>query len=127
MEENKEKNLEDIFSDAKDYIDTRVEYIRLSAVEKGAKIFADLITNAAVIISFVLAFLFASFTLALFLSDVLNSYAAGFGCVAGIYLLLSIIVYLTKDKYIERLLVNLFIKKYFDKVADKQEFDENKL
>lgn len=127
MEENKEKDLEELFSDAKVYLETRIEYTKLSAVEKGSKIFADLITNGAVIICFVLAFLFASFTLALYLSDVLESYAAGFGCVAGIYLLLSIIVYLTKDKFIERFLVNLFIRKYFDKVADKEEFDEDKL
>ena len=127
MEENKEKSLEELFLDAKSYIDTRIEYTKLSAVEKGSKLFADLITNAAVIISFVLAFLFASFTLALYLSDVFGSYAAGFGCVAGIYLLLSIIVYLTKSKFIERFLVNLFIRKYFDKLADKEEFDEDKL
>jgi hypothetical protein len=127
MEEKKEKDLEDLFFDAKAYIDTRIEYTKLSAVEKGSKIFADLITSAAVIICFVLAFLFASFTLALYLSTVLGSYAAGFGCVAGIYLLLSIIVYLTKNKYIEKHLINLFIRKYFDKVADKEEFDEDKL
>lgn len=127
MEEKKEKNLEDLFIDAKLYVDTRIEYAKLTAVEKGSKIFADLITNAAVIICFVLAFLFASFTLALYLSSVFGSYTAGFGAVAGIYLLLSIIVYLTKDKYIERLLVNLFIRKYFDKVADKAEFNEDKL
>jgi len=127
MEENKEKDLEEIFLDAKAYIDTRVEYTKLSMVEKGSKIFADLITNAAVIICFVLAFLFASLTLALYLSDVLGSYARGFGCVASIYLLLSIIVFLTKDKYIEKLLVNLFIRKYFDKVADKEDDNEEKL
>lgn len=127
MEENKEKDLETLFSDAKVYLETRIEYTKLSAVEKGSKIFADLITNATVIICFVLAFLFASFTLALYLSSVLGSYTAGFGCVAGIYLLLSIIVYLTKDNFIERFLVNIFIRKYFDKVADKREFDENKL
>ncbi len=126
MEENKEKDIEDIFLDAKEYIDTRIEHAKLSAVEKVSKIFADLITNAVVIISFVLAFLFASFTLALYLSDVFGNYSAGFGCVAGIYLLISIIVLLTKDKYIERLLVNLFIRKYFDKVADKDD-DEEKL
>ena len=127
MKENKEKDLEDIFNDAKDYVETRIEYTKLSALEKGSKIFADLITNAAVIVSFILAFLFASFTLALYLSDVLGSYASGFGCVAGIYLLLSIIVYVTKDKYIEKVLVNMFIKRYFDKVADKDDEDEEKL
>lgn len=125
MEEHKEKDLEALIEDARAYVDTRLEYIKLSAVEKVSKIIADLITNAAVIITFVLAFLFASFTLALYLSDVLGSYARGFGCVAGIYLLFSIIVYLTKDKYIEKLLVNLFIRKYFDKVADKEDLNEN--
>lgn len=127
MEENKEKDLEDIFLDAKEYIDTRIEYAKLSAVEKGSKIFADLITNAAVVVSFILAFLFASLTLALYLSEVLGSYAKGFGCTALIYLFISVIVYLTKDKYIEKLLVNLFIKRYFDKVADKDDDDEEKL
>ena len=127
MEENKEKDIETILLDAKEYIDTRIEYTKLSFVEKGAKLLADLITNTTVIICFVLSFLFASFTLALYLSDVLGSYAKGFGCVAVIYLFLSIIVLLTKDKYIENVLVNLFIRKYFDKVADKDEDDEKKL
>lgn len=126
MEENKEKNIEDIFLDAQEYIDTRIEYSKLSALEKGSKIFADLITNGAVIICFILAFLFASFTLALYLSEVLGSFTRGFGCVAGIYLLFAVIVYLTKDKYIEKHLVNLFIRKYFDKVADKDDDDEDK-
>ena len=127
MEENKEKDIETILLDAKEYIDTRIEYTKLSFVEKGAKLLADLITNTTVIICFVLSFLFASFTLALYLSDVLGSHTKGFGCVAVIYLFLSIIVLLTKDKYIEKVLVNLFIRKYFDKVADKDEDDEKKL
>ncbi|MGF1923563.1 MAG: phage holin family protein [Bacteroidia bacterium] len=125
MEERKEKNIEEIFSDAKEYVDIRVEHIRLSAVEKGAKIFADLITNGAVIFCFTLAFLFGTFTLALFLSDVLGSYTRGFGCVAGIYIILAFIVYLTKDKYMEPGLINLFIRKYFYKLADKDDDDED--
>ena len=50
MEENKEKSLEDKFIDAQAYIDTRIEYTKLSILEKTSKMFADLITNAAVII-----------------------------------------------------------------------------
>ncbi len=127
MEENKEKNIKEIFKDAQDYIDTRVEYVKLSAVEKGSRVMADFITNGAVITCFLLAFLFASLTLGFYLSEILGSYAAGFGCVSGIYLLLSVIVFLTKDKYIEKFLINLFIKKYFEKVADKDDEDEEKL
>lgn len=121
MEEKKEKNIEELVSDAKSYVDTRLEYIHLKSVEKGSKLFSDLITNTVVVVCFLLAFILGTITLALYLAEVFGSYVAGFGCVAGIYLLLSIIVFLTKDKFIERLLVNMFIKKYFDKIADKDD------
>ncbi|MDR6783627.1 phage holin family protein [Pedobacter africanus] len=127
MQENKEKGIEDLFEDAKSYVDTRVEYTRLYLVEKISKIFADVVTNAAVVICFILAFLFGTFTLALFLSDVLGSYARGFGCVAGIYVLLALIVYYTKEKYIEKAIINFTIRNYFNKLADKDEEDEQKV
>lgn len=128
MQENKEKSIEGLFEDAKDYIDTRVEYTRLYLVEKVSKIFADLVTNAVVIICFILAFLFGTFTLALFLSDVLGSYVRGFGCVAVIYILLALIVYYTKEKYIEKAIINFTIRNYFNKLADKdEEEDEQKI
>lgn len=127
MQEKKDKNIEDLYEDAKSYIDTRVEYTRLYLVEKVSKVFADLITNAAVVICFILAFLFGTFTLALFLSDVLGSYARGFGCVAVIYVLLALIVYYTKEKYIEKAIINFTIRNYFNKLADKEEEDEQKI
>lgn len=124
MQENKEKNFEDLLEDAKDYIDTRVEYTRLYLLERTSKIFADIVTNAVVIVCFVLAFLFGTFTLALFLSDVLGSFTRGFGCVALIYLALAVIVYYTKEKYIEKAIINFTIRNYFNKLADKEE-EEN--
>ena len=122
--ENKEKGIEDLYGDAKSYLDTRVEYTRLYLVEKISKIFADLVTNAVVAICFILAFLFGTFTLALFLSDLLGSYARGFGCVALIYVFLALIVYYTKEKYIEKAIINFTIRNYFNKLADKDEEDK---
>ncbi len=124
MQENKEKSIEDLVEDAKTYLQTRGEYLRLYLVEKVAKTVADLVTNTTVIVCFVLAFLFGSVTLALFLSDVLGSFTRGFGCVSLIYIALAVIVYLTKDKYIEKAIINIAIRKYFDKFADKEEEDE---
>jgi hypothetical protein len=127
MQENKEKSIEDLYEDAKSYLDTKVEYGRLYLVEKVSKIFADVITNALVIICFILAFLFATLTLALFLSDLLDSFTQGFGCVALFYLLLALIVYFTKDKFIEKAIINFTIKNYFNKLANKEEDDEQKI
>ncbi len=122
--ENKEKGIEDLYEDAKSYLDTRVEYTRLYLVEKISKIFADIVTNAVVAICFMLAFLFGTFTLALFLSDLLGSYTRGFGCVAIIYVFLALIVYYTKEKYIEKAIINFTIRNYFNKLADKDEEDK---
>jgi len=73
------------------------------------------------VVCFLLAFLLGTVTLALYLSEVFGSFVAGFGCVAGVYLILSIIVFLTKDNIIEKILVNMFIRKYFNKIADKDD------
>lgn len=124
MQENKEKSIEDIISDAKGYLDNRIEYTKLYMVEKVSRTFADLVTTTAVIVCFVLAFLFGTVTLALFLSDLLGSYTRGFGCVSVIYILLAVIVYFTKDKYIEKAIINFSIRKFFNKLADKD--DEEK-
>jgi hypothetical protein len=121
MQENKEKNIEEIFSDAKEYLEKRVEYLRLSAVGTVSKIFADIVTNLTVIIFFAMAFILGSITLALFLSDLMGSFSAGFGMVTLIYLLLAVIVFLTKNKYIEKGIVNFMIRKYFNKYAEEEE------
>ncbi|PST85152.1 phage holin family protein [Pedobacter yulinensis] len=121
---DKEKTFEDIIAQVKDYIDTRKEYMRLYVVEKASKIFADLVTNLTVVVCFILAFLFGTVTLALFLSDVLGSYTRGFGCVALIYLAVALLVYFTKDKYIEKAIINMAIRKYFNKLADKEDEEE---
>ena len=121
MQENKDKSIEDLVDDAKGFLEAKVEYTRLYLVEKVSKVFADLVTSTAVIVCFILAFLFGSVTLALYLSGLIGSYAGGFGCVSLFYILLAIIVYLTKDKYIEKAIINVAIRKYFDKLADKEE------
>jgi hypothetical protein len=121
MQENKDKSIEDLVDDAKGFLEARVEYTRLYLVEKVSKVFADLVTSTVVIVCFILAFLFGSVTLALYLSDLLGSYAGGFGCVSLFYILLALVVYLTKDKYIEKAIINVAIRRYFDKLADKEE------
>jgi hypothetical protein len=67
-----------------------------------------------------LAFLFAIITLALFLSDVFNSFTAGFGSVCLILILIAVIVNFTKES-VEKTIINIAIKKYFNKIADKDD------
>ncbi|WP_256002909.1 MULTISPECIES: phage holin family protein [Pedobacter] len=126
-EEIKEKRIEDLYEDVKVYLETKLEYMHLMMVKKVAKIFADIVTNTVVLVCFILAFLFGSVTLALYLSDVFGSFTAGFGAVSLIYLLLALIVFFTKDKYIEKGIINVTVRRYFTKLDEDDGNDEKKI
>ena len=98
----------------KEYAEVRFKLAKYKAIDGGSTIFASLIADVVVVISMVLAFVFASFTLAFYLAQVLNSYWEGFGCVALLYLLIAIIIKLNK-KSIEKPIANAFVQKIFKK------------
>lgn len=103
-----------IVDQLKEYAETRFKLLKYEAIEGGTSILASVITDAITAISMVLAFIFASFTLAYYLSDVLQSFWEGFGCVALIYLIIAVVIKLNKER-IEKPLVNLFVQKLFKK------------
>lgn len=59
-------------------------------------------------------FLFISVAGAFALSDLLESYALGFLCVAGIYLVLAVLLFLVKDKIIEGPILEKFSEIFFN-------------
>ncbi len=75
-----------IIDQLKDYAETRIKLAKYQAIEGGTSIAAGLIADVAVFISSVLAFIFASFTLALYLGKLLRGdYWMGFGIVAMLF------------------------------------------
>jgi len=111
MEANKEPH-PPILDQIKEYAETRIKLAKYKAIEDSSTIIASLIADVVTIMSMVLAFVFASFTLAFYLADVFGSYWKGFGCVGIIYLVIAIIVKVNK-KSLEKPIVNVFIKKLF--------------
>ncbi len=111
MEDQKEK-LPPIIDQLKEYAETRIKLAKYEAIDRSSSIAASLVVDVIIAISFVLTFLFLSFTLAFYLSQLLHSYWGGFGCTALLYLLIAIILILAKDK-LQKPLINLFINKLF--------------
>jgi hypothetical protein len=110
---NDQNGIEDFIDKIKDYLNTRMKLGKLTLIEKGVLIFANLITSGLVIIFLVLAFLFTSLGLSFYLSELLNNTFAGFFIIAFVYFLVALIAYLVKDKYIEKRIINAMIKKVF--------------
>lgn len=105
----------DLLALIKEYVATRVELTRLTVIERLTVVTANLITDSFVLIMGILTFLFGSFTLALYLGEVLESYAAGFGIVTLLYLTLALVMYFIKDKLVESHLHDFMVKRIFNR------------
>ena len=96
----------------KEYAELRVKIAKFKAIDKGSCIAAGLIADVVSVMGMLLAFIFASFTLAFYLADVFESVWKGFGCVALIYLLIAVIVKVSKRK-LEVPIANIIVRKIF--------------
>jgi uncharacterized protein YqhQ len=112
MEPEKEEQTRPIIDQLKEYAETRFKLLKYEVIERSTSIIADIITDVAIIVVLVLTFLFASFTLALFLADVLHSYWQGFGAVTIIYGVIALIIALAKRNF-ERPIINAMVRKFF--------------
>jgi Zn-dependent protease with chaperone function len=114
-QEQEQKKSQDLISLLKEYIATRVELTRLTVIEKSTVVISNLITDSFVLIMGILTFLFASFTLALYIGEKCESYACGFGVVALVYLALALIMYFIKDKLVDKYLNDFLVRRIFNK------------
>lgn len=111
MEANKEPQ-PPLIDQLKQYAETRFKLAKYKAIDGGSTIFASLIADVVVVISMILAFVFASFTLAFYLAQLFDSYWEGFGCVALLYLFIAIMIKINK-RAIEKPIANAFVNKIF--------------
>jgi hypothetical protein len=110
MEELEQQKLVEKVSE---YIKVRKELAILKTVDKGSQLFANFISDILVLLFAVLAFLFGSFALSFYLSEILGHSYIGFLIVAGFYLLVALILNSIKDKYLEKKIMNVIIAKFF--------------
>jgi len=110
--EDKKETPPPIIDQLTDYAETRFKLAKYRAIEGGSSIFASMMADVVVIICTVLAFIFASITLAFYLAYLFNSDWMGFGCVSVIYALFAFVVKWNR-KSLERPIVNAIIQKIF--------------
>lgn len=108
--EKEKTHVENLLSHTREYLDTKINILKLTAVDKGS----NAVSSAAVYIGLaVISFFFLVFLsigAALAISSALENAYAGFLIVAGIYLVLGILLYVMQDKWVKTPIVNAMIK-----------------
>jgi hypothetical protein len=112
MEEEVKEKQPPIMEQLTEYAETRIKLTKYKVIEKSTSVAAGVVTDMAIVISLILTFMFASFTLALYLAEVLHSFWQGFGIVTLLYLFIGIIVMLARGSF-KKPIVNALIRKIF--------------
>jgi len=121
---NEQEPASNFFTDTinliKQYISDRITLIKLQSIEKVSTIAASIASGITLAVLGLFFLIFFSITLGFLFSYWLNSEIAGFGIVAGIYLLLIIIIVVFGKKIFGNLITKKIIQNSFKKKDGKQ-------
>jgi len=112
---------EEMVNTVKDYINTRIETVKLGVAEKTSKIVANVAAGIAVALLFFLFMIFAGIALSIGLGEWTGRPWAGFLLVALLYFLVGMILWAARGKLIRLPLMNALIQQFFnDDEEDKK-------
>jgi len=102
---------ESLFQKAGEYLETRIELVKLQSVDKTSDVISSFAAGLAVIVVAILAVIVLSTGLALWLGELFGRYYYGFFIVGGFYLVLAFIMFFFRKKLFVGPVANLFIDK----------------
>ncbi|HRA72869.1 MAG TPA: competence protein [Flavobacterium sp.] len=113
FEELKE-HTEDIQKQAQAYIENSVAYYKLWGFKVAMKSTTMMLKFALIAIALMMVLLFCSVAGAFAIGKALDSYALGFLIIGGIYLVITGLLFLIKDKVVEGPILEKFSEIFFN-------------
>lgn len=107
--------IEALFEKAEDYSKTTLELFKLNAIDKTAEIVSSLAVRLAILLAVVLFVLVFNIGVALWIGELLGKTYYGFFVVAGIYALITILLYLFRNRWIRYPVSNAIITQMLKK------------
>lgn len=112
--QNNTTNLEELFEKAKDYADTRISLFKLKTINKVSSFVSTLVSTIILIAILVFVILFISVAIALLIGQWIGSVYLGFFIVAGIYIIIGLIIYSARSKFLREPISNKLLKELMD-------------
>jgi len=113
--------VEELADHIKEYVNIRIDSVKLSAAEKSSKLAATIFAAAIAAFVFLLFILFAGIALAFVFSRLTGEYYWGFLIMAGIYLVLGLIIWSMKEKFLRIPIMNAMLQQLFKDEDDDEE------
>ncbi len=108
--ENKPTNVEELLQKLKDYADVRIDLFKLKSINKVSGFMSTAITMFVIAIIFSAVFLCITVGLALWIGSYLDQSYWGFFIMAAVYLIIGLVLYSNRNKFIKTKISNNLIK-----------------
>lgn len=114
-------NLENLASSAKEYMDMRIDSLKLRMVESLSSLFSKIVYVILLIILLGIATASMASALSWYLGDLLNSRAMGALITGGIFILVAIILIIKRKRFLIDSMVKMFVPMFFESDNLKEE------
>jgi len=111
MMENHTNSLETLFEKTGDYLETRIELLKLQAVNTTSDVTSSIVSKFAIALILALIVLILNTGIALWIGDILGKMYYGFFVVSGFYIMVVILLYAFRRSWIKKPLYNKLVKK----------------
>jgi len=107
--ENQVHSFESLFGRAGEYLETRLQLMKLKSVDKSSDMISSLVSSLTIILLISFSLIIISIGLALWIGEQIGKSYYGFFIVGGFYIIIALIAYLFRERLLKGPVANLFI------------------
>ncbi|MBS1660009.1 MAG: hypothetical protein JST68_03050 [Bacteroidetes bacterium] len=109
--EDQQTDIDNLLSDAGDYIETRTTLWKLKAIESLSDVSGELVSGLAMIVVSSFVVILFSIGVALLVGDLIGKSYYGFFIIGGIYAIVALILYARRGDWLKEPFSNMLIRK----------------
>jgi len=113
-------DLNNIKKDIREYIEVRLDLLRLHTAEHISRLFSNAVSAAVIGYLLLIILLFISFAGGYFFGSLLHSNELGFLCVAGFYTVVLVIFLVFRKQVVDRPVIKALMRLFFPKFSDDE-------
>lgn len=105
--------LEDLISQTKEYVDNRIELLKLKTIDKASNAASMVISVTILFVFLFIFFIFLNIGLALLIGDLIGKTYIGFLIIAFVYAIAGIVFVSSRKNLLTKPIANSLIRKFF--------------
>jgi putative superfamily III holin-X len=110
MQDNPLSAIEILWERTSDYLETKIQLIKLNAIDKASHIISAILSQLIILVIAAFVMFLLNIGVALWIGSLLGKLYYGFFILSAFYLLIGILIFIFKKKWIKKPINNFLIK-----------------